>query len=290
MAIHSKTNLYPGINAHLNSFLQQEGGGWESFHAEHIIDLRRVLAKTLPAGYYAVAEKSLQITPLTWLGGDSPRTTRPDITVVRRDPVSKSSGGSQVSLAVPTGVYPMTPLISDLEDDLVGIVVYRQEMGRLPGKPVARIELLSPTNKPPSQDYRQYQSKRQLTLESGVSLVEIDYLHQTPPANPLLPDYSQHEPTAYPYNVSIDIPQPSPSQGDIEHYGLRILDTLPTIRIPLLGEDIAVLDLQTAYTRTFESEGFFDLSIDYALDPPNFARYRPDDQAKIKTLLAKIRA
>jgi hypothetical protein len=60
MPIHSKTNLYPGINAHLNSFLQQEGGGWESFHAEHIIDLRRVLAQTLPRGYYAVAEKSLQ--------------------------------------------------------------------------------------------------------------------------------------------------------------------------------------------------------------------------------------
>lgn len=184
MAIHSKTNLYPGINAHLNSFLQQEGGGWESFHAEHIIDLRRVLAKTLPAGYYAVAEKSLQITPL----------------------------GSQVSLAVPTGVYPMTPLISDPEDDLVGIVVYRQEMGRLPGKPVARIELLSPTNKPPSQDYRQYQSKRQLTLESGVSLVEIDYLHQTPPANPLLPDYSQREPNAIPTTSALTFRSPRPAR------------------------------------------------------------------------------
>jgi hypothetical protein len=32
MPIHTRKNLYQGVNAHLHSYLQQEGG-WESFHA-----------------------------------------------------------------------------------------------------------------------------------------------------------------------------------------------------------------------------------------------------------------
>jgi hypothetical protein len=240
MPIHSKTNLYPGINAHLNSFLQQEGGGWESFHAEHIIDLRRVLAKTLPAGYYAVAEKSLL-------------------------------------------------LVADPDDEVVGIVVYRQEIGQLPGQPVTRIELLSSANKPPGDGYRQYKSKRQQTLESGVALVEIDFLHETPPANPLIPDYTRRIANAYPYNVTVDIPEPTPIDGKVEHYGIGVDEPLLTFRIPLLGQDYASLDLQEAYRRTVESGSFFDLLIDYAADPPNFERYREDDRAKISALLANIR-
>jgi hypothetical protein len=289
MPIHSKTNLYPGINAHLNSYLQQEGGGWESFHAEHIIDLRRVLAQTLPEGYYAVAEKSLQITPLTWLGDGGGRTVRPDVTVVQKSPVSRSTTPANALLAAPISVYPGRVLVADPDDEMVGIVVYRQEMGRLPGRPVTRIELLSPANKPPSDGYRQYSSKRQQTLESGVVLIEVDYLHQTPSANPLIPDYSKRQPGAFPYNITIDIPQPTPSDGKVEHYGMGVDEALLTLSVPLLDADFAPLDFQEAYTRTIESGSFFDFAIDYDADPVNFDRYREDDQVKIGALLETIR-
>lgn len=289
MPIHSKTNLYPGINAHLNSFLQQEGGGWESFHAEHIIDLRRVLAAKLPAGYYATSEKSLQITPLTWFGGGITRGAKPDITILQRERFESPSSAA-IRVAEPTAVYPISELMIDQEDDFIGIVVYEYKVGELPGKPVTRIELLSPTNKPPHTDYGQYRAKRQQTLESGISLVEIDYLHQTAPANPLVKNYSTGEADAYPYNITIDIPQSSLSSGRVEHYGVDVDATLPVISVPLLGNDTAALDLQDAYHRTYASEGFFDIIVDYAADPVNLDRYTPDDQMKIRALLDTIRS
>jgi hypothetical protein len=61
MAIRSKTNLYPGINPHLNSALQQVEGDWQSFHAYHIIKIADTLNEILPEAYYAKPEQSLQI-------------------------------------------------------------------------------------------------------------------------------------------------------------------------------------------------------------------------------------
>lgn len=64
MAIQGTKNLYRGINAHLNSLLQNEPGDWEGFHSDHIADLRRLIDAQLPEGYYARNERSLQIREL----------------------------------------------------------------------------------------------------------------------------------------------------------------------------------------------------------------------------------
>ena len=53
-------NQYRGINAHLHSFWQSEGG-WDSFHTNHIADLMRLINTALPTGYVANIEQSLQI-------------------------------------------------------------------------------------------------------------------------------------------------------------------------------------------------------------------------------------
>ena len=39
MPVHQRDNQYRGVNAHLHSLLQREGGGWEMFHAAHITHL-----------------------------------------------------------------------------------------------------------------------------------------------------------------------------------------------------------------------------------------------------------
>lgn len=49
-------NLYPGVSAHLNSYLQLDPGAWRSFHAEHIVDLARTIRHDLPGGYTAIIE------------------------------------------------------------------------------------------------------------------------------------------------------------------------------------------------------------------------------------------
>lgn len=62
--IRSIKNQYRGINAHLHSFWQSEGG-WDSFHSSHITYLTAALkAKLLPKGYTAESQQSLQIRSL----------------------------------------------------------------------------------------------------------------------------------------------------------------------------------------------------------------------------------
>ena len=59
--ISTSKNQYQGINAHLHSHFQAEGG-WDGFHTNHVSDLTRALrAQLLPMGYIAEIEQSLQI-------------------------------------------------------------------------------------------------------------------------------------------------------------------------------------------------------------------------------------
>ena len=62
MPIDFRENQYNGVNAHLHSLLQRAGGGWEGFHLEHLAHLRETIDTALPEGYYAVSEKSLQLS------------------------------------------------------------------------------------------------------------------------------------------------------------------------------------------------------------------------------------
>ncbi len=46
--MHARQNQYPGVNPHLNSALQQPGGGWKGFHSKHITHLAAYLDDVLP--------------------------------------------------------------------------------------------------------------------------------------------------------------------------------------------------------------------------------------------------
>jgi hypothetical protein len=62
--VRAVKNQYQGINAHLHSYWQVEGG-WDGFHANHIADLMRLMsAQLLPLGYTADIQQSLQIRRL----------------------------------------------------------------------------------------------------------------------------------------------------------------------------------------------------------------------------------
>jgi hypothetical protein len=185
----SLKNRYPGVNPHLNSFLQSEGGGWESFHARHVIDIASALDNLLPDNYYAIAEKSLQISELGF--GSESRRTRPDISIFQRGELSVTPTYSSAATS-PTITLPLAYVLEDEDDYLTSVVIYEIEGGRFPGIPVTRIELLSPANKMPHAYYRQYLIKRLETLRGGLCLVEVDYLHETRPVITKLPDCRQY--------------------------------------------------------------------------------------------------
>ena len=287
MPINATKNLYPGVNAHLNSFLQQEDGGRESFHTEYLVALRQTLEKRLPPNYYAITEKSLQISEFAF-GEQTRRRTSPDVTVYQRERSATRVTTSSAAVA-PSMIVPLAKLLYDDDDYLVSVIVYQMEGGKYPGIPIVRIELLSPANKPHGSYYQQYRAKRLQTLRSGLLLVEIDFLHETHPLLAEFPSYPDHEDGAFPYTIMVSKPHPTPEEGQAEVYNIGADSILPVINIPLADDDKAELDFGSAYNLMLENARAFQVIIDYEQDPVNFDRYSPDDQAKIGALLQDIR-
>lgn len=260
MPIRSPKNLYPGINPHLNSFLQSDEGSWESFHAELIIQLRRFLDENLPAGYLALAEKSLQVSEII------------------------PSGAAAFA---PTQVLPLSQTVEE-EELLTSIVIYQVGEEAPYGRPVTRIEVLSPANKPGGSHYSRYRVKRIETLQSGLRLVEIDYLHESRPIITTLPSYTDRENGAYPYTILVTDPRPSFEKGQIFVYGVGVLMPLPKVNIPLAGVDSTVVDFGTVYHQVYESLRLVQVVVDYSVEPVNFHRYAEADQQLIRDKMAAI--
>ena len=127
---------------------------------------------------------------------------------------------------------------------------------------VTIIEVLSPGNKRPGSDGRQeYLSKRETILKSSTHLVELDLLRRgehLPIIEPLpLADY-------YTF-VCRETRRPK-----AEVYAWTIRHPLPSVPVPLAGEDPdVVLDLQGIFTTLYDRAGH-DYSLDYrgAIEPP----------------------
>ncbi len=285
MVIHLPENQYSGVNAHLHSYLQQHND-WSIFHGEHISDLRRALQNLLPpeSGYFAVSEKSLQIIrdDLT-TGRLSSSRTIPDIGVYKTANWGNVMATPAMNPAAPGATVPIIDTLSEPEN-VTSVLIYRQSNDEdVIGIPVTRIELLSPANKPPGSHYRQYLAKRDETLQSGINLVEIDYLHEQRSAIGILPNYVQRDPKSYPYVLLVNTPYPSISDGETAIFGFRVDDPIPTISIPLQGNDQVSLDLNLVYNQTFLSNLVYGLRIvDYEKLPEHFESYDDEDQQRIQ--------
>lgn len=280
MPVHSAKNLYPGINPHLNSALQQSGGDWESFHAYHLIVMAQTLNKILPEGYIAKPEQSLQIKVY-----DPPEEriskSKADVLLLRGNP-SREPSLLATERTTPTLTLPIGQVIEDL-DELTALLIYRGK------KPIVRIELLSPANKPGGSHFELYVSKRAETLHSGLCFVEIDYLHESRPTIPDLPSYPESESNAFPYHIVVMNPHPSFEDGPADIYGFGVMDRLPIIEIPLEGKDSFLFNIGTAYNLTYEERPFYS-EVDYAQEPVNFAAYSEADQANIRQKMAEVAA
>ena len=80
-AVRSIKNQYLGINAHLQSAFQAQGG-WDSFHTLHIGQLASAMQSQLRAlGYTAAIEESLQIRRI----GESDRYPVSDVLIADQD-------------------------------------------------------------------------------------------------------------------------------------------------------------------------------------------------------------
>jgi hypothetical protein len=276
---------FPGIDPFVNSYLQSDTGPWESFHSTHIIHLNDELEIQLPQGYASLSEESLQIrrTVLPEEFNLPPVSFRPDVILSRPSSLQSTAHSSPLP-ASPTETVPLVEFQEDVET-MTAVIIYKIVGKNIPGKPITRIELLSPANKPNGSHHETYLHNRRESLRAGLNLVEIDYLHETQPIFLSIPSYRKRAKGAFPYRIIVSNPHPSYAQGVAQIYAFGVDAAIPVIPIPLEGEETLAFDFGFPYKRTISSRRTFQDEKDYTKLPQNFERYTPEDQALMRKLI-----
>jgi hypothetical protein len=137
------------------------------------------------------------------------------------------------------------------------IEVCEQDHGQL----VTLLDIVSPANKTTGSGRQAYLETRRAAREAGANVVEIDLVLQ----GKALPDYDRKGLPDWDYAVTVTR---STHRDRFEIYTATLQKRLPRFRLPLSKNDRdVVLDLTSAFSRTFEDGGFAD-RIDYDHGPP----------------------
>ncbi len=254
---------FPGMDPYLEMY-------WGDVHASFCTYIRDALQPQLGPSLVARTEERLLIETEQPRG----RSMRPDVTVEGKRTARPLRRRGGVGLAEPLVIrYFKTDVTTE---GFVNILDPRSGDAL-----VTVIEILSPTNKRPGPDHRQYRRKQRELEGTGVSLVEIDLLRAgrwtVRTVEGLVPD-SHREP----YRLSVHR-----SWGEMayEFYHLPIRERLPKVGIPLReGDADAVLDLQAVVGKIYDNGAYGrSLRYDQPADPP----LRGDDAAWADALLVK---
>jgi hypothetical protein len=284
--VRSVRNQYFGINAHLHSRWQAVRG-WNNFHNPYIVQLATALkARIWPLGYTAEIEDSLQIRRVD----EYQQRLQSDITIHDRlperaaQPVGAARGLSGLVVPLPV-VLDANPLS---ERPYGALAMYEQ---RDTQTPIAWLEVLSPSNKRPGADAGAYRRQRRDLLDAGIVFVEIDFLHETPPTLPGVADYSRTpNDAASPYRIVVLDPRPDTQHGLASLNEFAVDESIPTISIPLSGEDQLAFDFNAPYQRLYQEMLYGLDTVDYATLPSNFERYSPADRARIANRMLAVLA
>jgi hypothetical protein len=201
----------------------------------------------------------------------SQRYVEPVLNVMRerRETAHRDLGG--VALAEPeveTEIAAGQPVLITIEqvehdDHLEPFIEIR---GRWSGQDrlIATIEVVSPFNKTPGHEgFDMYRAKQGEVLVGQAHLIEIDLLRAGTHVTAIPRDIAMAKAGPFDYHVSVhrfDRPK------EYMVYPIRLEQRLPTIAVPLLPEDPAVLlDLQAAFNRTYDA-GPYRKAVRYAKD------------------------
>jgi uncharacterized protein DUF4058 len=251
---------------------------WPGFHSQHITNLVETLNAQLPDRYIAIGEQLLQTRSLEDSGVIEVHRPVPDVTVFQRGQGTASAGAAMT--VAPTWQANIADVLEPVKQPQAAMIRELLPQGKL-GRIVTRIELLSPAN-----HYETYAVKRVEAIETGVPLIEIDYLHETPSLVHHLPIYPADR-EAYPYCLVVSDPRPNWNEGKVSIYGFGVGEPIKALPVPLAGEESLLLDLQAVYKHTFQAGRWGDL-LDYRLEPERFKSYRRDDQKFIRAIMAKV--
>lgn len=302
--ITSPRNEYRGPNAHLLSLQQTprpDVSLWKRFHNAFIVYITSALNEQLPDGYVAVSDQALQIQiemPEAEPTRTSPRF--PDSAVYRDTPTPNTEVASiPVAIAEPDLVIPDVEL-PDI--DSWAVVIYRNRPNAELGDPVARIELLSNSNKRNGRESASYMAGRRAALRTKTILYELDLLHES--QSPLIdiPTYPDDE-GSHPYCIAVTDPRRARVETLVK--GFDVDEPFPLVNILLMGQDMVKdFDFGRPYNETFE-RGRWGNRVNYAELPdpqreqvmlekkgktvaPAISAYNPQDQERIRQRMEAV--
>lgn len=233
---------FPGMNPYL-----EQADVWHDFHESFMPAAREVLAPQLDPNYIAKIDEHIYIHEVE--GGGRDFLGRADVSVV---PVR--DGDSNSTAAVLDS--PARVRLPDVDREGVAFLEIRDRRNRAL---ITVVELLSPANKRPGEDRRQYLTKRNQLIACGVNLVEIDLLRGGPrmPMDDLPPcDYC----------ILVARPEELPGAAI---WPLALRDPLPAIPVPLrVGEPHAVLELGAIIDRLYDAANYRAFIYDGTPEPP----------------------
>ena len=257
----AKPSPFPGMDPYIEPH-------WTPFHSKYLNHLQEQLSAQLPDALYAVVEADVYVVDRDVRGP----WYRPDVATFDRNPIhvpATAGRSSAVSdaLAESVRVRVRRPTVPQSH---IAIREPRQQ-----NRPIAAVELFSPTDKGDPRDRQAYRDKRDGYLIASANVVEIDLLRGGPDLLDLAP---QDLPAIVGTTFRARVRFASPSIADqAEFYPMPLRRRLSAVAVPLrAGDDDVVIDLQRALEHVYV-HGRFDLQIDYArpLDPP----LPPDDAA-----------
>jgi len=208
----------------------------------------------------------------------------------RKEGTTKTKG-SERSIPIPSVLLERMKLLGEgelSEKQYSAIAIYDRQSR---GQPVAWIELPSPSNKGSSRDAETYREKRLKVLQSRIVYVEIDYLHESMPTFPLIVDYRGRKgpaANAHPYRIIVIDPRPEFDAGEAWINEFDVDQPIPTVIIPLNGEDKLDFDFGIPYVKTFEEMLYGAEIVDYSQLPVNFNHYSEADQVRIVSRILTI--
>jgi len=222
-----------------------ENRTWKGFHTCYLGALSEMLVAQLRPRYIIGVEENVYLAR----EDDEPdRLIEPDIAVVEGSEYGEYLAESRTNAAVTLMPKPHTvPLPRKRRQRFLSI---RNTLSR---EVVTVVELLSPTNKKPGDGLGEYLVKRSNVFDSLANLVEIDLLR----GGQRMPTREPLEPADF--YAFVFHRQRLPH---VDVYERTLREPLPVIPVPLAeGDSDAAIDLQAAFTTTYDRAGY-----DYALN------------------------
>jgi hypothetical protein len=238
----------------MNPYLEQPDT-WEDFHHNFITRTQEMLSPQVGPNYLVKIEVRLYIHELS--EEERRFVGRGDVAVTGSQPVETAATASGVLAAPMQLVLPSSEVVRQ-----ASLQLYDRRERRV----VTVLELLSPSNKTPGEDYEAYLNKRRALLASPTNLVEIDLRRGgTRPSPPELPNCD--------YYALVSRCHERPRVGV---WPLRLRDRLPIIPIPRTAPDPDIpLDLQALLHRVYDAADYGKYIYRETPQPP----LPPDDDA-----------